>query len=151
MFILFECTFILSKWMSAQHLLFNRLIAFFPTLVCLTLDLQGASNVNSLAFTIFWFNLPYTNKMLTGSAVDLFYIEEYRWRGVSARWLVVRIQCISSFSWWHWRSIGILLKEKWVKHVVDVNWVNEKITVIKVLAGWTVIPVVCLCMHLSAG
>ena len=38
--------------------------------------------------------------------------------------------------------VGILVKEKWVEHIVDVNQVNDKVIVIKVLVSSTVISVV---------
>ena len=41
---------------------------------------------------------------------------------------------------------GILLKEKWVEHLVNVNQVNDRIVVIKVVIGSLKVYI-----HLTAG
>ena len=40
--------------------------------------------------------------------------------------------------------VGILLKEMLDEHSVDVNWANDRIIVVKVVVGSTVIIVACV-------
>lgn len=86
-------------------------------------------------------------EMLCRRDVDLCCIQECRWRGASAR-MISGKDSMYKFFWVGkddgFGGVGILLKEKWVEHVVDVNRVNDRIMVIKVLVGSTVITVTCV-------
>ena len=81
------------------------------------------------------------------ASVDLCCIQNFRWREVSARMINGKDRMYKFF--WVGKpddtsGVGILLKKKWVEQVVDVNQVNDRIIVINVLVGSTVVSVVCV-------
>ena len=86
-------------------------------------------------------------EMLSRRAVDLCCVQEHRWRGASAR-MIDGKDSRYKFFWCGntdgFGGCGVLLKEKWADKVIDVNRVNPRIIVLKVIVDATVVTVVCV-------
>ena len=77
--------------------------------------------------------------------IDLCCVQEVRWRGASARFITGKDDRYKFF--WVGNNagtggVGILLAEKWVEKVFDVNRVSDRILLFKLLVGETIITVV---------
>ena len=76
--------------------------------------------------------------------IDLCCMQEVRWRGASARFITGKDDRYKFF--WvgsnaETGGVGILLAEKWVEKVFDVNRVSDRILLFKLLVGETIITV----------
>ena len=76
--------------------------------------------------------------------IDLCCIQEIRWRGASARFITGKDDRYKFF--WVGNNagtggVGILLAEKWVEKVFDVNRVSDRILLFELLVGETIITV----------
>ena len=68
--------------------------------------------------------------------VDACYIQEVRWRGASTRMIQGKDSQYKMF----WvgtedgtGGVGILVAERWIENVIDVNRVNDRIMLVKLL------------------
>ena len=82
---------------------------------------------------------------LTRRHIDICCVQEVRWRGASVRSIIGKDSMYKFF--WVGNSlgtggVGILLAEKWIDKVIAVNRVNDRIMVIKLITGKSVVPVV---------
>ena len=76
--------------------------------------------------------------------IDLCCMQEVRWRGASARFITGQDDRYKFF--WVGNNagtggVGILLAEKWIKKVFDVNRVSDRILLFKLLVAETIITV----------
>ena len=76
--------------------------------------------------------------------IDLCCIQEVRWRGASARFITGKDSRYKFF--WVGNSVGtggvgVLLAEKWVEKVFDVNRVSDRILLFKLLLGEKIVTV----------
>ena len=81
---------------------------------------------------------------ITRRNIDLCCVQEVRWRGASARYITGKDSRYKFF----WvgndqgtSGVGVLLAEKWVDKVYDVKRVSDRIMLIKLLVGETILTV----------
>ena len=81
---------------------------------------------------------------ITRRNIDLCCVQEVRWRGASARYLTGKDSRYKFF----WvgndqgtSGVGILLAEKWVEKVYDIKRVSDRIMLIKLLIGESIVTV----------
>ena len=82
--------------------------------------------------------------------IDLCCMQEVRWRGASARFITGKDDRYKFF--WVGNNagtigVGVLLAEKWVEKVFDVNRVSDRILLFKLLVGETIITVLSVYAH----
>ena len=81
---------------------------------------------------------------ITRRNIDLCCVQEVRWRGASARYITGKDSRYKFF--WIGNDqgtggVGVLLAEKWVDKVYDIKRVSDRIMLIKLLVGESVITV----------
>ena len=81
---------------------------------------------------------PEVVETLTRRRVDLCAIQEHRWRGASAR-LIKGKDSVYKFFWSGnpegQGGVGILLAERWIKNVFEVQRINDRIILLRLIIG----------------
>ena len=84
-------------------------------------------------------------EMLERRSIDMCCVQEVRWRGKSCRMIAgkatkYKLFWIGSDS--GFGGVGILLAEKWIDKVIDVNRVNDRIILIKIMVQESILSVI---------